>query len=59
MLSGGAQLKNIRRHHFPIIHKMKEKMGHVAYSYSTMLVSSNLKLPSGSHIKTPGSLSLQ
>lgn len=41
------------------INKMKEKMSNVAYSYSTKLVSSNLKLPYHSHIKTPGSPSLQ
>lgn len=57
MLSGGAWPEHIRDNHFP--NKRKKKMGNMAYSYSTMLVSSNLKLPYHSHIKTPGSLSLQ
>lgn len=36
--------------HFPYMNKMKEKMRNVAYSYWTMLVSSNLKLPHHRHI---------
>lgn len=52
MLFQGTWSTHIRDNHFPNVNQIKEKVGNVAYSYSTMLVSSNLRFPHDSHIKT-------